>query len=119
LVSSRGILAFVDRLIAAIERCDPDAVFSVQHQPQHPSQSQPQHPSQPQPLDPAKQVEVCIELLCKFLPPFISIDRPDWMERYLGQLTELQADKDRIKPRSRFMLFDFFKEIRGIPPRKN
>jgi len=99
LIASGGIAAFVDRLIAAIERCNPDTVFSVQSEADTP-------------IDPAKQVEVCIELICKFFPAFLTIERPDWAERYLQQLHELQSQKDRVKPRSRFMLMDFFKEIK-------
>lgn len=106
ITSSGGILAFVDRLVAAIERCNPDTVFSVQQEEPSPSDV---------PIDPAKQVEVCIELLCKFLPAFLSIERPDWVHRYLDQLRELQTMKDRIKPRCRFMLMDFFKEIAEDP----
>lgn len=104
LASSGGILAFVDRLLAAIERCNPDTVFSVQSEADTP-------------VDPAKQTEVCIELLCKFLPVYLSIERPDWVGKYLSQLRELQSQKQRIKPRSRFMLMDFFKEI-GEPEKK-
>jgi len=99
LVESGGIQAFVDRLLGAIERCNPDTVFSVQSEADTPK-------------DPEKQVEVCIELICKFLPVFLKIERPDWVQKYLDQLRDLQTQKERIKPRCRFMLLDFFKKIK-------
>lgn len=105
LIVTGGIAAFVDRLIAAIERCNPDTVFSVQNEADTP-------------IDPDKQVEVCIELVCKFLPTFLAIEWPEWTERYLAQLQELQGQKDRIKPRSRFMLMDFFREVKELQKRK-
>lgn len=98
MIASGGIAAFVDRLIGAIERCNPDTVFSVQSEADTP-------------IDPVKQVEVCIELICKFFPVFLAIEWPDWADRYLEQLKELQRQKERVKPRSRFMLMDFFKEV--------
>jgi hypothetical protein len=105
LISSGGIAAFVDRLLAAIERCNPDTVFSVQNE-------------SDKPMDPVKQVEVCIELICKFFPVFLANEWPDWAEKYLSQLKELQAQKDRVKPRSRFMLMDFFKEVKEVQEKK-
>lgn len=65
------------------------------------------------PIDPVVQIEVCLELLCKYLVVFFQLERPApaIVEKYLTSLRDLSNNKDRVKPRSRFLLVDFFKQM--------
>lgn len=66
------------------------------------------------------QLELCIELLCKFLPTFLKYNakqkkqrkHESWIIDVLNDLKELQTNKEKIKARLRFMLLDFFNEIK-------
>jgi len=98
LITSGSVSAPFERLVAAIDRCDPNTIFSVQNEGE-------------QPVNPAEQTELCIELICKVLPIYLATECPEWVARHLQKLRDLQQQKDRIKPRSRFMLVDFFKQI--------
>jgi hypothetical protein len=101
LITSGSVSAPFERLIAAIDRCDPNTIFSVQNEGE-------------QPVNPAEQTELCIELICKVLPIYLATENPEWVARHLQKLRDLQQQKDRIKPRSRFMLVDFFKQIEKL-----
>lgn len=103
LISSGGIFACIDRLIAAIERCDPNVIYSVQNE----GESQ----STALPANPMEQTELCVELICKVVPLYLMFEHPEWINRHLTKLRDLQQQKDRIKPRVRFMLADFFKQV--------
>lgn len=103
LVSPGGISTCVDRLMSAIDRCDPNAVLSVVG-----------GADNNEGINPMEQTELCVELVCKILPPYLAIEHPTWVERTIQRLKDLSVRKDRIKPRSRFMLGDFFKEIEKL-----
>lgn len=62
------------------------------------------------PIDPMIQIEVCIELLCKFLPPFFELERPAAAGSYVAQLQKISENKEKVKPRAKFLLMDFFKK---------
>jgi hypothetical protein len=98
LITIGSVAVLFERLIAAIDRCDPNTIFSVQNEGEIP-------------IDANEQTELCIELICKILPIYLAIESPEWVEKHLLKLQDLQQQKDRIKPRARFMLIDFFKKI--------
>lgn len=99
-ITSGGICATFERLMTAIERCDPTTVFSVQTEGDMPT-------------NPAEQTELCIEIICKVLPLYMDVECPDWVSKHLAKLRALQqpGQNNRIKPRTRFMLIDFFKVV--------
>ncbi len=105
LISSGGIIASINRLIAAIDRCDPNIVYAVQTEGD--VQQQP-------PNNPVEQTELCIELICKVIPLYLTFEYPEPLNKHIAKLRELQQQKDRIKPRARFMLSDFFKEVERL-----
>lgn len=105
LVTPGGISACIDRLMSAIDRCDPNAVLSVVGGGDNNAD-----------INPAEQTELCVELVCKILPMYVQVECPSWIERIMQKLRTLSARKDRVKPRTRFMLGDFFKEMEKTLP---
>ena len=65
------------------------------------------------PVNPSIQIEVCIELLCKYLVAFFELEKPSAtiVDKYLNSLRELSTKTNRVKARARFLLIDFFKAI--------
>ena len=101
LIETGAIEVSVDRLFGAINRCDPTAIMGTNDERQSQSEEEMK-----------QQIEVCIELICKFFPSFLAFESPSWAQTYLEEMRELQKRKDIIKPRSRFMMMDFFEEIK-------
>jgi hypothetical protein len=62
------------------------------------------------PIDSSAQIEVCIELLCRYLSAFFELEKPEQsvVDEYLQQLKAFSINKDQVKARSRFLLTDFF-----------
>lgn len=100
-LSTDDIRGIVDGILATVEQCNPNVILSVQRE----------HETVGDGASNAQTVEVCIELLCNFLPQMFQVARPSWTRKSLAQLRQLQAEKT-IKPRCRFMLMDFFKQIK-------
>lgn len=98
LVTMPNLESAADRLLNAIERNLGNTVMATTTE---------------SPIDSGVQIEVCVELLCKYLPAFFTCERPDapTEERYVIQLKKLSENSSKIKPRSRFLLGDFFKFI--------
>lgn len=99
LIESSYLEAAADRIFLAIERNMGNVVMATTTE---------------APIDPAAQIEVCIDLLCKYLIAFFTLEKPVKVvyDRYMNQLVQLSQNKDRVKARSRFMLGDFFKAMK-------
>jgi hypothetical protein len=99
LIESNYLEAAADRIFLAIERNMGNVVMATTTE---------------APIDPAAQIEVCIDLLCKYLVAFFTLEKPVKVvyDRYMNQLVQLSQNKDRVKARSRFMLGDFFKAMK-------
>lgn len=95
IITSDNICATFDRLITAIERCDPSTVYSVQDTP----------------INPAEQTELCIDIIVTVLPLYLSVESTEWTVKHLQKLRALQDQTGRLKQRSKFILLDFFKKI--------
>jgi hypothetical protein len=100
IINNNNICATFDRLMSTIDRCDPNTVYSVQTEGEIP-------------VNPMEQTELCVEIICKVLPQYMQVEQPEWVNIYLAKLQQLQQQKERLKPRSRFMLSDFFKIASG------
>lgn len=96
LIESGYLEAAADRIFLAVERNMGNVVMATTTE---------------APIDPSTQIEVCIDLLCKYLTAFFSFEKPVKIvyDRYMSQLQALSQNKDRVKARSRFILGDFFK----------
>jgi hypothetical protein len=94
MITKQNLEAAADRLFNAINRNLGNTVMATNTE---------------TPIDPIIQIEVCVELLCKFLPPFFKLDKPSSADNYIKQLHKISSNKEKVKPRSRFLLMDFFK----------
>lgn len=96
LIESSYLEAAADRIFLAVERNMGNVVMATTTE---------------APIDPSTQIEVCIDLLCKYLTAFFSFEKPVKIvyDRYMSQLQALSQNKDRVKARPRFILGDFFK----------
>ncbi len=90
IVTSSSIGAAFDRLMTAMDKCENEAIID----------------------DDAKdQIELCIEIIGKVLPEYLNIESPEWLQKHLQKLKNMQTQKDKLRPRARFMLTDFFKNL--------
>lgn len=96
MITKQNLEAASDRLFNAINRSIGNTVMATNTE---------------TPIEPMVQIEVCVELLCKFLPPFFELDKPSTADNYIAQLRKISTNKEKVKPRSRFLLMDFFKKI--------
>jgi hypothetical protein len=98
LVTTPNLEAAADRLLGAIDRNLGNLIMATTTE---------------APIDSGVQIEVCVELLCKYLPAFFECERPnaETETRYVVQLRKLSENKTKIKPRARFLLGDFFKFV--------
>jgi hypothetical protein len=67
-------------------------------------------------LDPSVQIDVCVDLLCKFLAKFFELEKPSKNKGivYVQKLRNWSSAPSNInifKQRSKFLLLDFFKKV--------